>query len=64
MPAAVAARPGPATGQADFVVAAASLVRVAPHLVFFPGLAIVIGVVGFNLLADGIREALDPRMRR
>src|SRR5207237_3830556 len=43
---------------------AASLIRVAPHLVFFPGLAIVVVVMGLNLLGDGIREALDPRVRR
>ena len=31
---------------------------------FFPGLAILVTVVGFNLLADAVREALDPRLRR
>ncbi len=31
---------------------------------FFPGLAILITVVGFNLLADGVREAMDPRLRK
>jgi peptide/nickel transport system permease protein len=36
----------------------------APHLVFFPGLAIMINVLGFNLLGDGLRDALDPRLRR
>ena len=30
----------------------------------FPGLAIAITVLGFNLLGDGLREALDPRQRR
>lgn len=35
----------------------------APHLVFFPGLAIMINVLGFNLLGDGLRDALDPRLR-
>jgi peptide/nickel transport system permease protein len=34
----------------------------APHLVFFPGLAIMITVHGFNLLGDGMRDALDPRL--
>jgi ABC-type dipeptide/oligopeptide/nickel transport system permease subunit len=34
----------------------------APHLVFFPGLAIMITVLGFNLLGDGMRDALDPRL--
>ncbi len=34
----------------------------APHLVFFPGLAISITVLAFNLLGDGLRDALDPRL--
>jgi ABC-type dipeptide/oligopeptide/nickel transport system permease subunit len=34
----------------------------APHLVFFPGLAIMITVLAFNLLGDGLRDALDPRL--
>jgi ABC-type dipeptide/oligopeptide/nickel transport system permease subunit len=36
----------------------------APHLVFFPGLAITLTVLGFNLLGDGLRDALDPRLGR
>ena len=36
----------------------------APYLVFFPGAVIVISAVGFNLLGDGLREALDPRLKR
>jgi peptide/nickel transport system permease protein len=31
--------------------------------VTFPGLAIMISVLGFNLLGDGLRDALDPRLR-
>ena len=31
---------------------------------FFPGVAIVISVLGFNLLGDGLRESLDPRLKR
>lgn len=34
----------------------------APHLVFFPGLAIMLTVLGFNLLGDGLRDALDPKL--
>ncbi len=34
----------------------------APHLVFFPGLAIMITVLSFNLIGDGLRDALDPRL--
>ncbi|CCO09127.1 nickel transporter permease [Desulforamulus hydrothermalis] len=36
----------------------------APHLVFFPGIAITLTVMAFNLLGDGLRDALDPRLRR
>ena len=36
----------------------------APHLIFFPGFAITLSVLGFNLLGDGIRDALDPRLNR
>ncbi len=35
----------------------------APHLVLFPGVAIMVTVLGFNLLGDGLRDALDPRRR-
>ncbi len=37
--------------------------RVAPHVSAFPGLAIFFSVLGFNLLGDGLRDALDPRLR-
>jgi peptide/nickel transport system permease protein len=36
----------------------------APWVMIFPGLAIAISVLAFNLLGDGIREALDPRQRK
>ena len=38
--------------------------RQAPWLIIFPGLAIVVSAVGFNLLGDGLRESLDPRLKR
>ena len=37
--------------------------RNAPWVVGFPGLAIMFVVLGFNLLGDGLRDALDPRLR-
>ena len=36
----------------------------SPHLVFFPGVAIMLIVLAFNLLGDGLRDALDPRLNR
>jgi peptide/nickel transport system permease protein len=35
----------------------------APYLAIFPGIAIVLSVLGFNLIGDGLREALDPKLR-
>jgi len=34
----------------------------APHLVFYPGFAIMLTVLSFNLIGDGLRDALDPRL--
>ena len=36
----------------------------APHLVIYPGLAIMITVLAFNLVGDGLRDAFDPQQRR
>ncbi len=36
----------------------------APHLMIFPGLAIMITVLGFNLIGDGLRDALDPTLNK
>ncbi len=36
----------------------------APHLLLFPGIAITMSVLAFNLLGDGLRDALDPRLGR
>jgi peptide/nickel transport system permease protein len=35
----------------------------APHLAILPGIAIVLSVLGFNLVGDGLREAIDPKLR-
>jgi peptide/nickel transport system permease protein len=37
--------------------------QTAPHLAIIPGVAIIISVLGFNLIGDGLREALDPKLR-
>ena len=37
---------------------------IAPWLVFFPALAILLAMVGFSLLGDGLRDALDPTLER
>ena len=38
--------------------------RTFPHLMFFPGIAIMVTVLAFNLLGDGIRDVLDPRLNK
>ncbi len=43
---------------------ARNFLETAPWLAIFPGLAIMIGVLGFNLLGDGLRDVFDPRSHR
>ncbi|MBX8802413.1 MULTISPECIES: ABC transporter permease subunit [Pseudochrobactrum] len=40
-----------------------SYMGVADHLTLFPGIAIFVTVLGFNLFGDGLRDALDPKLR-
>jgi peptide/nickel transport system permease protein len=40
------------------------VLRTAPWVATFPGLAILVTVIGCNLVGDGLRDALDPRLRR
>ena len=42
---------------------AQTMVSLAPHLALIPGLTIVLMVLGLNLLGDGLRDLLDPRIR-
>ena len=41
-----------------------TMISFAPHMAIFPGLAIVLTVLGLNLMGDGMRDHLDPRLRR
>jgi peptide/nickel transport system permease protein len=41
-----------------------SFLQNAPHAAIFPGLAIIVSCLGFYLLGEGLREALDPKFRR
>ncbi|WP_420407639.1 ABC transporter permease [Hoeflea sp.] len=43
---------------------AQTLISLAPHMALFPGFAIIITVLGLNLLGDGLRDLFDPRLRR
>jgi len=42
---------------------AQTLVTIAPHMALVPGLAIILTVLGLNLMGDGLRDYLDPRLR-
>jgi len=54
--------PTPAWG--SMLGAGRNYMTFAPWLTTFPGLAIFVTVLGFNFVGDGLREALDPKMRR
>ncbi len=43
---------------------AQTMIALSPHVAIFPGLVIVMSVLGINLLGDGLRDLLDPRLRR
>lgn len=45
------------------LAAARQFIRQAPHLVIFPGLAIAVTVLSLNLMGDGLRDALDPKLK-
>jgi peptide/nickel transport system permease protein len=54
----------PAAEWGSMIGAVRNQVFSAPHLILFPGLALSLSVLAFNLLGDGIRDALDPRLNR
>ena len=43
---------------------ASAFIRKSPHMVIFPGLAIAVTVLAVNMLGDGIRDALDPKLKK
>ena len=53
----------PAPEWGTMLAEAKDFMRLYPHYVIVPGLAIVVTSLGFNLLGDGLAEALDPRMK-
>lgn len=42
---------------------AQTMMAIAPHMAIFPGIAIILTVLGLNLMGDGLRDALDPKLR-
>ena len=53
--------PTPSWGQ--MLAVAQGYINIAPWLAYWPGLAIFLAVLGFNLFGDGVREALDPKLK-
>jgi peptide/nickel transport system permease protein len=43
---------------------AQTMIALAPHMALFPGAAIVLTVLGLNLMGDGLRDIFDPKLRR
>lgn len=54
----------PQASWAGMIASGRNYVTSAPHIVTVPGIAIALTVLGFNLLGDGLRDALDPRTNR
>ncbi|MEP3280040.1 MAG: ABC transporter permease [Stappiaceae bacterium] len=54
--------PDPSWGRMLFD--AQTMIGLAPHIALFPGMAIIISVLGLNLLGDGLRDLLDPKLQR
>ena len=54
----------PTSSWGRFLNETQSLLEAAPYLMFFPGVAIVLTALGFNLLGDGLRTVLDPQQSR
>lgn len=53
--------PTPSWG--EMISSGRNYMMVAPHVATIPGLAIMLAVLGFNLLGDGLRDALDPKLK-
>jgi peptide/nickel transport system permease protein len=53
----------PAADWGAMLAAGRQVLAVAPHVATIPGLVIFVVTLGFNLLGDGLRDALDPRLR-
>jgi len=56
--------PVPAPEWGALIAGAREFARPAPHLMVFPGIFIMLTVLAFNLLGDGLRDALDPKLKR
>jgi peptide/nickel transport system permease protein len=53
--------PAPSWGR--MLAEAQTMMALGPHTALFPGLAIIVAVLGFNLMGDGLRDVLDPKLK-
>lgn len=53
--------PPPTPSWADMIASGRNYMTTAPHIATIPGVAIMLATLGFNLLGDGLRDAMDPR---
>jgi peptide/nickel transport system permease protein len=56
--------PPPTPVWGSMIAEGRNFIVLAPHISTIPGIALMITIVGLNLLGDGLRDALDPRLRR
>lgn len=56
--------PAPRPDWGGMLAAGRDFLRDYPHTVLFPGLAIMVTILALNLLGDGLRDALDPKLKR
>ena len=56
--------PAPAPEWGGLIATGRALLRTAPWVTTFPGLAIMLVVLSFNMLGDGLRDALDPKLKK
>lgn len=54
----------PTASWGQMLSVAQGYISLAPWLAYWPGIAIFLAVLGFNLVGDGVREALDPRLKQ
>jgi peptide/nickel transport system permease protein len=48
----------------EMISSASGIFEIAPWLMFFPGMFLLLTTLSFNLLGDGLRDAMDPRSHR
>jgi ABC-type dipeptide/oligopeptide/nickel transport system permease subunit len=56
--------PPPTPVWGSMIAEGRNFIVMAPHVSTYPGIALMIAIVGLNLLGDGLRDTLDPRLRR